>query len=87
MCLFTKPETFEMHVSRDWDVVYGENTDCTAKHHGNPNTPIQEDHESRAVAAILVRVSRVCWSYDRWLCKLIIFLTHSFNVRKLVFCI
>ena len=50
-------------MSRDWDVVYGENTDCTAKRHGNPNTPIQEGHENGS-SCYLVRVSRICWSYE-----------------------
>ena len=67
-------------MSRDWDVVYGENTDCTAKRHGNPNTPIQEGHENGS-SCYLVRVSRVCWSYDNYynrnLCYHFCFLTHS----------
>ena len=78
-------------MSWDWDVVYGENTDCTAKRHGNPNTPIQEGHENGS-SCYLVRVSRVCCSYEtggimensnRNLCyhfctdRLPYFLTHS----------
>ena len=50
-------------MSRDWDVVYGENTDCTAKRHGNPNTPVQEGHENGS-SCYLVQVSRICWSYE-----------------------
>ena len=54
-----------MHLSRDWDVVYGENTDCTAKRHGNPNTPIQEGHENGS-SCYLVRVSGVMRQVVLW---------------------